>query len=46
MWCGELTDDTSVVDQDVDGTEGLDGRVDDLFAICDRSWRDSCLPSS
>jgi len=35
MWCGELTDDTSVVNEDMDGTEGLDGSIDDFLAICD-----------
>jgi hypothetical protein len=32
---GKLTDDTSVVDQDVNGTEGLHGGIDDFLSICD-----------
>jgi hypothetical protein len=32
---GKLTDDTSVVDQDMNGTEGLDSSINDFFSICD-----------
>jgi hypothetical protein len=42
----DISEDSGIVDQDVDSAKGLDGRVDDLFTIFDRIVVGNSLASS